>query len=205
MELVTRAEAKTRGITRYFTGKQCKYGHVSERTTSDGQCIACHKIRQNKRNIEIGRPRRREWRKNNPEAARAGYRKQYYANIEKTRERQRSWVSRNKNKRRESERNYRQRNPDKLRVKNHNQRARRMAAIGRCTFKQTQELLAKQKFKCIYCRSSLKDDRHLDHIVPLLLGGANEITNLQWLCPGCNCRKGAKDPVKWAQETGRLL
>jgi hypothetical protein len=37
--IVTRAEALARGLTRYFTGKPCKRGHISER--SDRWCIAC--------------------------------------------------------------------------------------------------------------------------------------------------------------------
>jgi len=42
--IVTRAEAKAAGLKRYFMGpdRPCRrHGHVSERTTSDGQCIAC--------------------------------------------------------------------------------------------------------------------------------------------------------------------
>lgn len=40
---VTRAEAKAKGLKRYFMGpdKPCKRGHISERTTVDGGCILC--------------------------------------------------------------------------------------------------------------------------------------------------------------------
>ena len=31
MDIITRAEALERGLTRYFTGQACKRGHVSER------------------------------------------------------------------------------------------------------------------------------------------------------------------------------
>ncbi len=37
----TRREAAENGLTRYFTGKPCKYGHASERFTSSGACIEC--------------------------------------------------------------------------------------------------------------------------------------------------------------------
>jgi 5-methylcytosine-specific restriction endonuclease McrA len=31
-----------------------------------------------------------------------------------------------------------------------------------------------------------------DHIVPLALGGLNDVTNLQLLCKGCNGTKGGR-------------
>ena len=36
-----RDKAKAQGLTRYFTGKPCKYGHVSERNTKTGKCLEC--------------------------------------------------------------------------------------------------------------------------------------------------------------------
>lgn len=39
-KLVTRAEAKAQGLPRYFTGKQCVHGHLSERRAA-GTCIIC--------------------------------------------------------------------------------------------------------------------------------------------------------------------
>lgn len=41
MKIITRAEAKAAGLKRYFTGGPCKNGHISERTTTDGQCAVC--------------------------------------------------------------------------------------------------------------------------------------------------------------------
>jgi hypothetical protein len=40
MEIITRAEAKAKGLKRYFTGKPCKRGHVSERRVG-GNCVDC--------------------------------------------------------------------------------------------------------------------------------------------------------------------
>lgn len=36
-----RSAAKAGGATRYFTGIPCKFGHVSERHVSNGQCVQC--------------------------------------------------------------------------------------------------------------------------------------------------------------------
>lgn len=38
---MTRSEAKAQGLKRYFTGKPCKRGHVSERRVSTGICLHC--------------------------------------------------------------------------------------------------------------------------------------------------------------------
>jgi len=37
---MTRAEAKAAGLTRYFTGRPCRRGHVAERDI-DGNCVEC--------------------------------------------------------------------------------------------------------------------------------------------------------------------
>lgn len=39
-------QAIEEGKTTYFTGKTCKYGHISERRVSDHSCIECRKTRQ---------------------------------------------------------------------------------------------------------------------------------------------------------------
>ena len=36
MRLASRTQAKQEGLTRYFTGKPCKWGHVSERNRFEG-------------------------------------------------------------------------------------------------------------------------------------------------------------------------
>jgi 5-methylcytosine-specific restriction endonuclease McrA len=42
--VITRADALAAGQTRFFTGKPCKHGHLSERTSANGGCIACNAI-----------------------------------------------------------------------------------------------------------------------------------------------------------------
>ncbi|MCK9369771.1 hypothetical protein M0R04_07695 [Candidatus Dojkabacteria bacterium] len=45
-QIISRKEAKALGLNKYFTGKPCKRGHLSERLTSDGCCVVCKKLRQ---------------------------------------------------------------------------------------------------------------------------------------------------------------
>ena len=44
---------------------------------------------------------------------------------------------------------------------------------------------------CLCCGSG--DDLQIDHIVPVSMGGENNIDNLQPLCKGCNIKKGTKN------------
>lgn len=47
-EIVNRADAKSRGLTRYFIGDDCEYGHNAQRQVSNGSCVECCRIRVNK-------------------------------------------------------------------------------------------------------------------------------------------------------------
>lgn len=40
-EVITRAEARARGLRRYFTGQPCENGHVAERLVRGTECVAC--------------------------------------------------------------------------------------------------------------------------------------------------------------------
>lgn len=44
MNLITRKQAKEKNLTRYFTGKPCIYGHISQRQTASGRCVTCNNI-----------------------------------------------------------------------------------------------------------------------------------------------------------------
>ena len=40
-EIISRSEAKARGLKTYFTGKPCPHGHVAPRQLSNGICREC--------------------------------------------------------------------------------------------------------------------------------------------------------------------
>lgn len=67
------------------------------------------------------------------------------------------------------------------------------------------ELLDLQGGKCANCSLIPPGAVHVDHIMPLALGGAHERANLQALCRTCNQRKHAKHPIQFAREEGRLI
>lgn len=49
MEIITRKQAKELGLKRYYTGKECRKGHIAERFTLTGCCLECKKIHNAKR------------------------------------------------------------------------------------------------------------------------------------------------------------
>jgi hypothetical protein len=65
---------------------------------------------------------------------------------------------------------------------------------------------ARAEHRCEYCRmhQSLQGASfHLEHIVPISLGGTDDLDNLAWACPGCNLKKSnrvtALDPATGAE------
>lgn len=220
---VSREEAKARGLSKYFTGEPCQNGHVDQRYVSNKRCCGCkvdsdarHRDRypgkneaQCKAYYEKNKTRHLEVQKAYREANKAelaAYDKaRNDANREALREYHKSYYASNKEGFIARAKQWKQVNPFKVKVNGANRRAKKRAAGGKYTARQIEVLHKAQKGKCVNCRNSIKDAFHIDHVTPIALGGSNGIENIQLLCPDCNLRKGAQDPLKWAQKNGRLL
>ena len=96
-------------------------------------------------------------------------------------------------------------NPDTIRINNLNRSARKRAAGGKLSKGLPEILFKLQKGKCACCRENLNGKYHLDHIMPLVLGGDNKDSNIQLLHARCNLQKGAKHPVDFMQSRGFLF
>lgn len=95
---------------------------------------------------------------------------------------------------------YRKRNPQMMR-----ESAKKRRGIGRLPRGTIATIGAYQRWKCAVCAVNVKKKYHVDHIQPIARGGLHEPNNIQLLCPSCNLRKNAKDPIKFMQERGFLL
>lgn len=57
----------------------------------------------------------------------------------------------------------------------------------------------REKGRCCICGTDLSaslrtlNKKHFDHMVPLFLGGINDVSNIQLLCSACNLKKGGTD------------
>ena len=99
-------------------------------------------------------------------------------------------------------REYRAKNVDKVREWSQTRTRRKGGRLKSGTVKKIGEL---QGWKCPVCHISIKNSYHVDHIIPLSKGGLHAADNIQILCPSCNCKKNAKDPILFMQEKGFLL
>lgn len=130
-------------------------------------------------------------------------------NLSKVREASRDWARKaylnNPEKHRQIAKAWRERNPEQVRIMDNKRRLRELSAEGSHSAADIRAIHISQKYRCVYCKVSTKKEYHIDHIQPLSKGGSNWPSNIQILCPTCNMRKSAKNPVDFAQEMGMLL
>ena len=175
--LDSRNNAKAKAERRRLSKEECKKCGGSD-WNNQGMCRTCAAI---KRKIK------------------------YDATAEKSKAGARRWHHENREKALLRSKKYKQDNPAKFRVYEHNRNAKIKENGGILSVDIISKLLVLQKGKCACCRLPLGDDYHLDHIMPVKLGGKNEDSNIQLLTSVCNMRKSAKDPIDFMQELGFLL
>ena len=165
MTPISRTEAQQQGLTRYFTGKPCARGHISERLTYNWVCAQCnldHVKARYKKNPQKIINRAVQYNKNNPEKARLS---------------QKKWKAENLNK-----------------VQQESAR-RRVAKLQRTPFwlNAGQEFEVECIYKYCAALRSIGLDYEVDHIIPLrgkLVSGLHTPWNLQVLTASENASKG---------------
>ncbi len=76
---------------------------------------------------------------------------------------------------------------------NRERRVRKLKAIGSHTFEQWQELKGMYNYMCLCCKQQKPFIKLTeDHIIPLTMGGNDDIENIQPLCRSCNSTKHTK-------------
>lgn len=58
-------------------------------------------------------------------------------------------------------------------------------------------IASEQGWSCASCHEKLSHSFHVDHIVPLFVGGNNDNDNLQALCANCHCDKSHMEQVAY--------
>lgn len=172
-----------------------------------GRCKVCEVEAQREyvsRNTEKVREKQKRYREENREALYAQRREWYKQNREYVLRKAREYYQENKEACLERGEQFRQNNPDYWKVyqpqwveknrelayhHNRQRRARKLAAPGSHTAQEWLDLCELYEHTCLACGAT---DSQLtrDHIIPLIAGGSNDISNLQPLCSPCNSRKG---------------
>ena len=147
------------------------------------------------------------WSAKFPEKRREIARRYYARNPEKCRAKARMYYSMFSEKAAESRNRYRAK-PEYRAIDQNNQimrRTRIASSVGSVSGGIVNKLMSAQKCMCACCGKRLGDDFHLDHIMPLALGGKHEDSNIQLLHARCNLQKHSKHPVDFMQQMGFLL
>lgn len=142
------------------------------------------------------------WNKENSDKRKKIVRKYYELNILRHKENNHNWYVNNKQRKTEVSNKWKKLNPELLKIYKSNRRNREVGKLPKDTVKK---LFVLQKGKCPCCGENLGTDYHLDHIVPLFLGGKNEWGNVQLLKKECNLKKNKTHPVEFMQSRGFLL
>lgn len=181
----------------------------SRRDGLQSRCKSCHGIECAKwaaANPEKYRAYTAKWRAANPEKNRASDAKTRAARREKSRVYAVEYRANNPEKAKAAVDKWCAANPKAHCAYNQNRRARKREVGGNLSKGLAGKLFKLQRGKCACgCGQHLGDDYHLDHIMPIALGGSNTDDNIQLLRQQCNNRKHSKHPIDFMQQRGFLL
>lgn len=187
--------------------KPCIRCGATDRYASGG-CKPCVKAKASnwyKENNKKAKESRKKWYEENKKIVREANKKWIENNKEKNRIIHLEWNKRNKKCLLDANKKWKANNKDIVKTHNNNRRARKNNNGGKLSANIIDALLLKQRGKCACCGNPLNGEYHLDHIMPLARGGTNTDDNVQLLLPKCNMSKGAKHPIDYMREKGKLL
>lgn len=181
-------------LTLFITHKTCTqcgdtkpltdyYAHKKSRDGRQAKCKTCD------------RANKLAWREANPERHRANNRAWYANNRERRRANNRAWQANNRERSRANNRAWREANPEKTRAIDHRRRARKHSAVPQRW--KTHNIIP---FCCYWCGANLRAygaTTHIDHVMPISLGGPTDPTNEVKTCATCNLSKRDTHPLVW--------
>jgi 5-methylcytosine-specific restriction endonuclease McrA len=163
----------------------------SNRSTKDGLQRYCRPCQ---------RESNRRFREANREKRAAQARDYYRRNSGHVKAYQKSYAAEHQEKVAARRRRYREANREQILLKEAVKtqlRRQKMRQATRIPFtaEQLRQRLSMWGGRCWMCRQPIAPgDRHIDHVKPLVKGGAHMLANLRSACSSCNLRKGDRWP-----------
>lgn len=225
MEIISCKDARARGLARYFTGKSCKKGHVTERYVAQSACVICTRDveRERYRTLDVVSRQQqydsrklylRRWNESHPDRRRElnakgkaaakernpEYFKQYYAhNKERRKHESIGWYEANKERHAARQKLYDAAHPEQVRAAKrraaNTRRARKLAAF----IEVVDPIVVFQcdQGVCGICMKLVDSQSRweVDHRVPLAKGGTHCYANVQLAHRRCNRVKHVKVAV----------
>lgn len=192
LTIISRKESKILKLKRFYTGIECNSNHLSERSTNNGSCLECIRIRK------------KTYRKNNSQKIQKSNKAYQKANRESIAKREKIYAKNNSEAISKRKRVYRESNSKdisesgKLWKKNNKGLCRSYDSTRRSLLlNATPSWSNKSKIADIYKKAremEIKDSvkYHVDHIIPLnsnLVCGLHTEDNLQILTAKQNLEK----------------
>jgi 5-methylcytosine-specific restriction endonuclease McrA len=177
----------------------------------DGKCKVCERARKSrwntehpeyaveyrKRNKEKLYQRARQWAADHPERIFASAYKCRMQRLKQHTASALAWRAAHPEQYRQYQKDWWSRNKDRRIMYEQNRRSKKVASGTVVDKDLPRVLMALQQGRCVYCGVDITRKYHVDHIMPLSLGGEHQNENLQLLCPTCNLRKHNKHPEEF--------
>lgn len=185
--------------------KTCRSTENSEWRAKNPEQVKKNNIEWYAKNADKARAYSREYARKHPEQVKATIAIWVEKNKDRVSELNKDWREKNKERHLSNVREWMNKNKDKVKSYRSNRKAKTRGKLGKLSNGLARNLYVLQKGKCACCRNKLANTYHMDHIIPLALGGLHVDKNIQLLCAPCNLSKGAAYPIDFMQKRGFLL
>lgn len=196
--LISRKEALTKGLAKYFTGKPCKYGHIAKRRVSNWNCVVCETEKARKayaKDPSVNLRSQKKWREKTPEHQKHRYKMYRQQNSNRVKQYMQNWRKENA----EAQKEYKKQWVNQNRGKKYASSAKRHAAKMQRTppwLSHEDFWFMQEVYDLAVLRSTMTGIKwHVDHIVPLqgkTVSGLHVPWNLQVIPAAENIGKGNK-------------
>lgn len=173
-----------------------------------GKCIHCEKARVAAyyvANREKRKEYNRKWREKNPDKIKEQHIRWNLENPGKAKINSAKWRAENPEKQAKLSAIWQANHPEYMRAQKHKRKVQKKLSGETFTASDVIAMMNRQRGRCVVCRVDISKNYHIDHVIPLALGGSNGKNNLQLLCPFCNMSKKDRHPIVFMQSRGFLL